>query len=108
MDKRNHDEERRNARRFEVSWEVAVKRSDPGGKSFDEMGTLENLSSHGAFLHLPRCVNPGERFELRVKLPFRRSNWITYKAEVVRVEQVSTLAGVAVKFDSSRPVFTQQ
>lgn len=105
MGKTQHDEERRSARRFQVSWDVAVKGTDQAGSGFDEAGTLENLSSLGAFLYLPRRVNLGERLELRIKLPFKRNNWMTYMAEVVRLEQASARAGVGVRFDTAVPVF---
>jgi hypothetical protein len=105
MGKTRHDEERRNAQRFQVSWDVAVKGTDRAGCGFDEAGTLENLSSLGAFLNLPTRVNLGERLELRIKLPFKRNNWMKYTAEVVRIEQANSGAGIALRFDTAAPVF---
>ena len=104
MDRISQDEERRNARRFQVSWDVNVRGTDQIGGGFDEAGTLENLSSVGAFLYLPRLMNLGERLEVQIKVPFR-SNWVKYAAQVVRLEQESAKAGVALKFDTSVPVF---
>jgi PilZ domain len=104
MGRINHDQERRNARRFQVSWEVNVRGTDQTGGGFDEAGTLENLSSLGAFLYLPSLVNLGERLEVQIKVPFR-SNWVKYAAQVVRLEQESAEAGVALKFDTAVPVF---
>jgi hypothetical protein len=100
----NQDEERRNARRFQVSWDVNVRGTDQTGSGFDEAGTLQDLSSAGAFLHLPRFVNLGERLELQIKVPFR-GNWMKYVAQVVRLDQESAEAGVALKFDTSVRVF---
>jgi hypothetical protein len=105
MGKRNHDEERRNARRFQVSWDVNVRGTDQTGSGFDEAGTLENLSSLSAFLYLPRRVNLGERLELQIKVPFKRNNWMKHAAEVVRLDQASAKAGVALTFDTAVPVF---
>jgi hypothetical protein len=105
MGKINHVEDRRNAGRFQVSWDVNVRGTDQTGSGFDEAGTLENLSSLGAFLYLARRVNLGERLELQIKVPFKRNNWMKYAAEVVRLEQASAKAGVALKFDSVVPVF---
>lgn len=105
MGKTNHDNERRNARRFQVGWDMAVKGTDQAGSGFDEAGTLENLSSLGAFLYLPRCMNLGERLDLQIKVPFKRNNWMKYTAEVVRLEQASARAGVGVRFDRAVPVF---
>jgi len=104
MGRINQDEERRNARRFQVSWDVNVRGTDQTGSGFDEAGTLENLSSLGAFLYLPRLVNLGERLELRINVPFR-GNGLKYAAHVVRMDQESAEAGVALKFDTAVPVF---
>jgi hypothetical protein len=104
MGRINQDEERRNARRFQVSWDVNVRGTDQTGSGFDEAGTLENLSSLGALLYLPRLVNLGERLELQINVPFR-GNLMKYAAQVVRLDQESTEAGVALKFDTSVPVF---
>ena len=105
MGKTQHDEERRNARRFQVSWDVVVKGTDHAGSGFDEAGTLENLSSLGAFLYLPTCVDLGERLEVQIKVPFKRNNWMKYTAEVVRLEQANSRAGIALRFDTAAPVF---
>jgi hypothetical protein len=104
MGRKNQDEERRNARRFQVNWGVNVRGTDETGSGFDEPGTLENLSSLGALLYLPRLVNLGERLELQINVPFR-GNLMKYAAQVVRLDQENTEAGVALKFDTSVPVF---
>lgn len=101
----NHDEERRNARRFQISWDVEVEGTDQTGSAFNQGGTLENLSSLGAFLYLQRRVNLGERLELQIKAPFKRNNWIKYVSAVVRLEQSSNGAGIGVRFDTAVPVF---
>jgi len=100
----NHDDERRNARRFQVGWDVNVRGTDQTGGGFDEAGTLENLSSLGAFLYLPRLVNLGERLDVQIKVPFR-GNWVKYAAQVVRLEPERAEAGVALKFETAVPLF---
>ena len=107
MVKSNRDEERRKARRFEVGWDVAVKGTDRAGHSFDETGRLENLSSVGAFLYLSRVVPVGARLELRIKVPFKKNNWMKYAAEVVRVKNRRVKTEIAVKFDTAKPVFVE-
>ncbi|MEK6323813.1 MAG: PilZ domain-containing protein [Acidobacteriota bacterium] len=104
----NRDEERRKARRFQVGWDVAVKGMDKAGRGFDEAGMLENLSSVGAFFYLPRRVPLGARLELRIKVSFKKNNWMKYAAEVVRVKKGSGKIGIAVKFDTARPVFMER
>lgn len=105
MGKTSHNEERRNARRFDVDWDVAVKGRDQSGRCFDEGATLENLSSAGAFLYLTRKVNLGEKLELLIRVPFKRNNWMRYRAEVVRLEPTSARLGFGVRFETPMPVF---
>lgn len=101
----HQSEERRNAQRFEVSWNVAVRGTDQSGSSFDEQATLENLSSLGAFLYLPRRMYLGDRLELQIQIPIKRNNWMKYSAEVVRLDAANARAGIGVRFDTAVPVF---
>ena len=97
--------ERRGAKRFKVEWDVNVRGTDSKGASFDEAGALNDLSSNGAFLFLSRPVNVGNTLEVRIRVPFKRENWMKYSAEVVRVEDSTPKFGVAMKFDTTRPTF---
>ena len=105
MGKTSHNEERRNARRFDVGWDVAVKGQDQSGRCFDEGATIENLSSAGAFLYLTRNVNLGEKVELLIRLPLKRNNWMRYRAKIVRLEPRSARSGIGLRFDTPVPVF---
>ena len=98
--------ERRRARRFKVGWDVTVTATDSGGSVFDETGRLENLSSSGAFLFLTRCLDPGTRAEVWIRVPFKRENWMKYFGEVVRSEPMTAArVGIALRFDTARPIF---
>jgi hypothetical protein len=97
--------ERRMARRFKVGWEVTVTATDGSGSIFGESGRLENLSSSGAFLFLTRCLDPGTRAEVCIRVPFKRENWMKYFGEVVRSEPMPASVGIALRFDTARPVF---
>lgn len=99
-------EERRKARRFQVGWDVTVRGTDRAGRSFAEAGLIENLSSAGALLSLPRRVQIGTRLELRINVPFKKNNWMKYAAKVVRVKKGGDNIAIAVKFDTARPVFS--
>ena len=99
------NEDRRNARRFDVGWDVAVKGKDQSGKGFDEGATLENLSSAGAFLYLTRNVKLGENLELLIRVPFKKNNWMRYRAEVVRLEPNNSRSGIGLRFATPAPVF---
>jgi hypothetical protein len=103
--KTSNDEERRNSQRFRLDWDVAVKGTDPSGSCFVEAGSLENLSSIGAFVYLFKAVDLGQRLELQIRIPVRPDNWMKYTAEVVRMEHASTRVGVGVRFDTAVPVF---
>jgi PilZ domain len=108
MVRTQQNEERRKARRFEVSWDVAVKGLDWSGRGFDEQGTLENLSSLGAFLYVSRRVNIGETLEVQIKVPFNRNNLMKYSAEVVRLGSANARAGIGIRFQTSVPVFVSR
>ena len=97
--------ERRRARRFKVGWDVTITATDSSGSIFGEVGRLENLSSSGAFLFLTRCLDPGTRAEVCIRVPFKRENWMKYFGEVVRSEQMPAMIGIALRFDTARPVF---
>lgn len=100
-------EERRCRRRFALGWELAVKGRDPAGGDFDEAGRLENLSSGGAYFYFQKRLKAGARIELCIKVPFKNNNWMKYAAEVVRLEHFGDGVGVAVKFNTPRPVFVR-
>ena len=108
MDKSSLDKERRSATRFGVKWNAAIKSNDQAGNETYEDGTLENLSSFGAFLLLPNPRLLGEKIRLEIRIPFRNDNWMSYNAEVVRLELNEKNAGIAVRFDTARPQFFQR
>lgn len=105
MSRTPNNEERRNARRFDVDWEVMVIRSGQAEGGFDEGATLRNLSSGGALIFLKRKVNLGERLEVQIKVPFKKNNWMKYTAEVVRLGLEKARPGIGVRFDTPVPIF---
>jgi hypothetical protein len=98
-------QERRKARRFGTAWEVTVRGTDSTGLAFNEAGSLENLSSTGAFLFLRTRLQVGERVDILIKIPFKRENWMKYSAEIVRVVEADSKRGVGMRFDTPRPAF---
>ncbi len=108
MGKSNHSEERRAARRFEVTWAVVIKGKDQAGERLDETGTLQNLSSRGAFVLLPNPVTLGARLELEIRVPMNEKSWMKYSAKVVRVQRHKSSLGVAVNFPTARPTFIER
>ena len=108
MDKRLLDKERRSATRFGVRWNAAIKAKDQAGNDIYEDGTLENLSSFGAFVFLQNPHALGEKIRLEIRIPFRRDNWMSYNGEVVRLEQNQNNTGIAVRFDTARPQFFER
>jgi hypothetical protein len=107
MSNNTPNDERRNARRFQVAWQVAVKGADPFGRDFHESGTLANLSSRGALFIISTGVQIGARLELQIKVPLKRENWMKYSGEVVRVENHSDGFGVAMIFETVKPLFNE-
>jgi hypothetical protein len=104
MPKSNRIEERRCGRRFEVGWDLAVKGKDQDGRDFDEVGRLGNLSSGGAYFYFQKRLKAGATIELQIKVPFKNNN-MKYAAQVVRLVHSGEGMGVAVKFNTPRPVF---
>ena len=93
------------ARRFNLGWDVTVTVNDGTDSMIGESGTLENLSSNGAFLFLTRDLDPGTRVVVSIRVPFKRENWMRYSGEVVRSEKIAARVGIAMMFDSARPNF---
>jgi hypothetical protein len=98
--------ERRQSRRFRVSWDVTITATDSSGSIFGQAGTVENLSSTGAFLYLSKGLELGTQAEVSIRVPLKRENWMKYSARVVRSEMMPSRVGVAIRFDSVRPSFT--
>jgi len=107
MANRTLQQERRAAKRFQVSWQVAVKSADPTRQNIRESGALENLSSRGALFLISAQVKPGIRLELQIKIPLKGQNWMKYSGEVVRVKKQNDLFAVAMLFDNVRPLFNE-
>lgn len=99
--------ERRLAQRFRVHWEVTVRGVDAEARIFDEAGHLENLSSGGALLVLPRRPSLDARLSVRVTIPFKKRSSIGYSARVARVEETEAHIFIAVSFDTQRPSFME-
>ena len=108
MSKSNHSEERRTARRFEVTWAVVIKGKDQAGARFDETGTLQNLSSRGALFFLPRPVRLGTSLQVEIRIPMKDKSWMKYSAKVVRVEKQKSSFEVAVRFPTAKPIFIER
>ncbi|MEW6211230.1 MAG: PilZ domain-containing protein [Acidobacteriota bacterium] len=100
-----HTVERRSSRRFNVNWDAAVKGATREGATFDEQGSLANISSTGAYLSLTKPPALGAEMELWIRLPMAKDNWMKYPAQVVRVEGVPPRIGVAMRFHTARPSF---
>lgn len=98
--------ERRILPRYEVDWPVKLTGRNDAGVRYFGTGVLKNISAKGAFLYTERPSQVGERFDISIKLPLNPDNWLVYAAEVVRVECGCPRSGVAIKFDSSWPAFT--
>lgn len=100
-----HLVERRKGRRHKLNWPIRVTDIESNSAHFDETTTLENLSASGAYLYLNACPQVGARLSITIKLPLGKENLMIYTAVVVRVEKQSAGAGIALKFDTSRPSF---
>jgi hypothetical protein len=97
--------DRRQMHRYQVDWPFRVKGTDPSGLGILNTGKLRDISTRGAFGYINRLLAVGMKIEVLIKLPLKEERWIKYSAEVIRVEQLGSQTGVALKFDTSRPSF---
>jgi hypothetical protein len=95
--------ERRRARRFLVDWEVVVRGKDGTGAVINEASNLKNLSSRGAYFYLSEHLKVGARVRIWIRVPFEVERWMSYSAEVVRIEEGRLGSGTAMKFSTVRP-----
>ena len=98
--------DRRGAYRYKLNWAVRVISRNCLVDPSEEAATLRDLSSTGALTSLKTSLRLGERVFFVVKLPFQKETWMSYFATVVRVDERADGARVALKFDTSRPEFT--
>lgn len=96
--------DRRGARRYKLNWVVKVIAQNPAGES-GQIAILRNLSSTGALACMKTSAFLGQRLLVFFRLPIEEEIWMRYSATVVRVSAEPGGAGVAFKFDNSRPEF---
>lgn len=97
--------ERRRSRRFNVGWPIRIKGADSTGTKFETVGTLENLSSAGAYLHTRRQLPVGANIEVSIRVPVKKDHWMNYPAEIIRVDANKLDVGIAMRFRTLKPVF---
>ena len=95
---------RRAAPRYKLNWKIRVIAKGPSAQP-EQPATLRNLGSSGALTYLTSSPNVGDRMFVLIMLPLEAATWMSYSATVVRVNQEGIGAGVALKFDTSRPEF---
>ena len=100
--------ERRRLPRYQVDWPVKLTGRNGAGIRYFGEGVLKDISARGAFFYTDRLSRVGERLDVSIRLPFKPDSWLIYTAEVVRVDSTCARAGVAIKFDSSWPTFTDK
>lgn len=65
------------------------------------------MSVNGAFMKLLAPLEVGLELEVWIGLPLTPRKWMKYSAEVLRTETGESGQGIAIKFFSSRPIFTE-
>jgi PilZ domain len=100
--------ERRRLPRYGVDWPVKLTGRNGKGVRYFGDGVLKDISARGAFFYTDRPSKVGERLDISIRLPLKADNWLVYTAEVVRVDSTGAKTGVAIKFDSSWPAFTDK
>ncbi len=99
--------DRRVSQRFQVGWDITIRRVDRNGKVYNEIGDLTNLSSSGSYINLARLARVGDKVEVRIKIPMKRKRWMRYSGEIVRLQRNDSGVGIGIKFDKLRPEFVK-
>lgn len=104
---RSNQADRRASRRFQVAWDITIRRVGQNGKVYNETGDLNNLSSSGSYINLARLAKVGDRLELCIKIPMKHKRWMRYSGKIVRLQRNDSGVGIGVKFDKLRPEFVK-
>lgn len=84
------DRERRGRPRIEQPFPATVRGVDATGESLDIDTVVDNMSSRGLFVRVPRPIEPGARLAIGVRVGMpgaqERSARIAARGVVVRVE----------------------
>ena len=102
--RRSSQTDRRASRRFQVGWDVVIRRVGRNGMVYNETGNLHNLSSSGSYINLAGLAKVGDKLEVYIKLPTKRKHWIKYSCEIIRLQKND---GVGINFDKMRPEFVK-
>ena len=108
VDKSNwhsNQSDRRASRRFQVAWDITIRRVGQNGKVYNETGDLNDLSSSGSYINLARLAKVGDKLELCIKIPMKQKRWMRYSGKIVRLQRNDSGVGIGVKFDKLRPEF---
>lgn len=96
---------RRKWQRYEVNWPFQIEGVDRDGKVFWTDGYLRDISARGSSGHCFCPPDAGTRIVISIRIPFKGEQWMRYLAEIVRVEQDEPGTFIALKFESSHPIF---
>jgi|SRR5262245_58551874 len=97
--------ERREAKRFKVDWTIRVAPLDSNPPEWEEIGTLRDISSAGAYGFFANRIETRASVKVTIQLPMWQEKWISYPAKILRVEALDSSLGVAFVFDAVRPAF---
>lgn len=97
--------DRRSSQRFQVGWGVVIRIVGHDGDIYNEIGELDDLSSSGGCINLTNLAKIGDKIEVNIAIPMKRTHWIRYYGEVVRLQDTDSVGRIGVKFDSLRPEF---
>lgn len=100
-----HMEERRSRPRYIVGWPVRIEITDEAGAPSRDTGTLRDISSTGAYAYIIGHMPVGRRLRVSIKLPLGEEVWMSYAAQVIRLERADLGIGIALRFDEKRPSF---
>lgn len=98
--------EQRVSRRYPFDWPVLLEYTSRTGKHLNNAGVLRDISASGAYVHTKDLPGIGAKLKVRIKMPIGTEVWMSFNAQVVRVEGAAPRAGIAMRFLNKRPAFT--
>ena len=99
--------DRRVSRRFQIGWDITIRRVSQNGKGDNEIGDLNDLSSSGSYINLARLARVGDKVEVCIRIPMKRKHWMRYSGEIIRLQGDDSGVGIGIKFDKLRPEFVK-
>lgn len=100
--------ERRQRPRIVAAFPAKVRGTDASGESFELDTVIDNFNAGGLYMNMPRCIAPGTKLSITVRLSASQlenipAPLVATRADVLRAEpKADNTCGVAVAFTNHK------